>query len=331
MNDDGQDTIVTDVETNQESNQEAIEQSADEQVQVATGIPSQRAMAMQRIVESRRSGDEDTATTTTAVEVKDVATVENQEVVEPEAQDADVVTLKVDGQEMQVPKAKVLEAGTRALQKESAADKRLREVSAKEAELERRANDLARMEADLLTKRNQQTDIEPDATGREFADALFTDDEKVAKTITAITKKLNEVSTKVAQVEQIETQKAQSDFQAAVKHYHDTYGDIASDPDLHLVMNNTLRRVAAENPDKSRREVVDLAAQHVYGKFGLRKDATQAKEQPPPQNSRKQAKEKMPAPLRTASARVEPPPAPTPKTPAQVLDQMRQNRVARAY
>lgn len=322
MSDEGQDTIVTDVATNQESSQQN-EQSSDEQIQVATGIPSQRAMALQNIVEALRSGEDEPAAT---AEVEAPAPEKEPEQ-EAADQDPEVFTLKVDGQELQVPKSKVIEAGTRALQKESAADKRLREAAAKEAALEARARDLARMEADLLAKRDQQPEIEPDATGREFADALFTDENKVAQTITAITKKLNEVSSKVEQVEKIETNKAQAEFQDAVKHYHDTYGDIASDPDLHLVMNNTLRRVAAENPTKSRREVVDLAAQHVMGKFNLRKD----EQAQPPANPRKQAKEKMPAPLRTASARVEPPPAPTPKTPAQVLDQMRQKRVARAY
>lgn len=48
---------------------------------------------------------------------------------EPEAIDPPLVKIKVDGEEKEVPKDKVLDAGIRALQKESSADKRLEEAT----------------------------------------------------------------------------------------------------------------------------------------------------------------------------------------------------------
>lgn len=53
----------------------------------------------------------------------------NNKTEEPEAIEPAVVKIKVDGEEKEVPKDKVLDAGIRALQKESSADKRLEEAT----------------------------------------------------------------------------------------------------------------------------------------------------------------------------------------------------------
>ncbi len=69
-----------------------------------------------------------------------------------EADPGEYVPLKVDGVETRVEKAKVLDAGIRALQKESTADKRLQEITSREQELKRREEEVQR-QADELNAR----------------------------------------------------------------------------------------------------------------------------------------------------------------------------------
>lgn len=64
--------------------------------------------------------------------------------------------LKIDGVETRVEKAKVLDAGKRALQKDLTADRRLQEVTTREQELARREADVQR-QADELAQRLAQS------------------------------------------------------------------------------------------------------------------------------------------------------------------------------
>lgn len=294
------DTIITDVET-REAN-EAQE-----------GL-TQRELSMQRLLDSRRG----------SVETAEPAKVVTEEVTD------DTIILKVDGQEVRASRDKVLDAGVRAMQKDSTADKRLAEAAAREARITAREQELAAMERELIAKRDRTEDVEPDETGRAFADALFTDENVVAKTITSITKRLNEVAGKMERVERAESEKETADFQRAVSYYHQKYNDIASDPDRHLVMNKALARVAGENPTMSRAEIIDTAAAYVIERFPVQREESQ---EPPPSSTatRQQAKEKMPAPLKSASARTPAAPPVIPKTTGQVIGAMRKNRGPRAY
>ena len=273
---------------------------------IVTDVPlSQREQAMQSILAARTPEAEP--------QQDDVPVVD-----EPVVND-DEVTLVVDGTEMKAPREKVFEAGVRALQKESAADRRLLEASTKEKELKRREEELARMEQDLLSKREQ----EPDDVGREFADAIFTDPETVAKTVSTIARQVQNVSEKVARSEQIEVDRRQAEMDSVVKHYHGRYMDIASDPDMHHTMNRLMKDVAAEKPELSKTQVIDETAKRVYHKYG--------KTTEPAPDARKQAKENMPNPVKRASARVAPAPTEKPKTPSEIIDDMRKGRGPRAY
>jgi hypothetical protein len=80
--------------------------------------------------------------TTEVEEVEDVAeeleesNTQDQEVEESQQEEEELVTIKVDGKEEQVPLSKIKDAGVRTFQKETAADKRLQEISEREKQLQ---------------------------------------------------------------------------------------------------------------------------------------------------------------------------------------------------
>ena len=274
---------------------------------------SQREQAMRSILAAGRADVPDTD----EQDDTNVAT-------DPPEPEPEQITLKIDGTEVLAPKEKVIEAGVRALQKESAADKRLFEASAKEQALNAREQELRRMEQDLLKKRDQQ----PDQVGREFVDAVFSDPDTAAGTISTLARQVQHISDKVARVEQTEVAKQESVKQSLVQHYHTNYQDIASDEVMNFALNKFRAEVATEDPTLNPIQVVDRAAERVYQKFGR---TTVADPEPTDAEKRKQAKEKMPAPVKQASARTTPPPEVKPKTPSQIIDEMRRGRGPRAY
>lgn len=266
---------------------------------------SQREQAMQSILQA-------------SAPVPEPPEDDNTPAPEPES-----VTLKIDGTEVLVPREKVHEAGIRALQKESAADKRLREASEKERSLQAREEELKRMEEALLKKRDQQADD----SGREFVDAVFSDPDAAAGHISTLTRQVQGVVEKLDKVEKTEAQRLQDEQQRLVNHYHLKYGDIASDEVMNFALNQFRRQVAAEDPTLNPIQVVDTAAERVYRKFNVTPAAPELTDA----EKRKQAKERMPAPAKQASGRTPPKPEEKPKTPAQVIDEMRLGRGPRAY
>lgn len=70
---------------------------------------------------------------------QDAQALETQTPEEPEKPQERLITIKVDGREMQVPESQIIEAGRRTLQKEVAADKRLEEATRLLREAEARA------------------------------------------------------------------------------------------------------------------------------------------------------------------------------------------------
>lgn len=270
---------------------------------------SQREQAMQSILQA-------------SAPVPDAAPEPPEDDTTP-ATEPESVTLKIDGTEVLVPREKVHEAGIRALQKESAADKRLREASEKERSLLAREEELKRMEEALLKQRDQQADD----SGREFVDAVFSDPDAAAGHISTLTRQVQGVVEKLDRVEKTEAQRLQDEQQRLVNHYHSKYGDIASDEVMNFALNQFRRQVAAEDPTLNPMQVVDKAAERVYQKFNVTPVAPELTDA----EKRKLAKERMPAPARQASGRTPPKPEEKPKTPAQVIDEMRLGRGPRAY
>lgn len=241
--------------------------------------------------------------------VEDVETEEPVEEPTPAAQEEEVMTLNVLGKEVQAPKSKVIDAGVRALQKESAADERLRLAAQKEQEIKNREDELARMEQDLLKRK---TTVDTDEAGREFADSIFTDPEKVSSTITGITRKIAELDQKVAESDRKLQEDENTRKQVVFDHYLGKYADIAGDDDMHIAMNRRFQQIAAKR--RPTVEDIDTIAAEVYQKFG-RSTASPS-----------DVKKNLSPPLRQASARVKPPDKPKQKSYAEILDEVRQGR-----
>jgi hypothetical protein len=229
----------------------------------------------------------------------------------------ETVTLQVNGEEVVVPRSQVEEAGVRTLQKETSADARLEKAASVEAELARREKELEAMEADLLTR--DQPEIEPNDIGKEFADALYEDEGKVAGVITQITQSIAELkAANVSAAKKVEDDKATENARL-VKHYHDSYEDIANDADMHSALNRRLSGIAEKDPSLTPSQVVDSAAKEVYEKFGITK-VVEKKKTP------SDIKQDMPKQPKKASGRKVPIPEKKPKTRSDILKQMQSGR-----
>lgn len=232
----------------------------------------------------------------------------------------ETVTLNVDGKEIVVPKSEVEEAGVRTLQKETSADARLELVSSKEKDLLRREEELRALEEDILQKRDLQ-DLEPDKVGQEFADALYEDEELVAKTITSITQDIASLKKQTAATIKKAQDEEDAKSREVVKYYHTSYEDISKDPDMHNSLNRRLATVAEDNPDFTAQQIIDEAASQVYERFG---------EKPDP-NPQKKAKENMPSRVKKAAGRKAAVPVKQKTTRGDVIDSMRGRRSVNSY
>ena len=236
-------------------------------------------------------------------------------------EDDDTVTLQVNGQEQTVPRSEVLDAGVRTLQKETAADEKLREAALKETALEERAQELARMEEELLEKQNQQK-VEADNAGKEFADAITEfDEDKIAEGYTAITARLNAIATAQEKVVAEREFEKQSENEKVIHYYHEQYEDISQDPDMHSSLNRRLAEVSTAHPAFTPQQVIDEAAGQVYKKFGI----STGKETP------KDVKDKMPRQPRKAAGRKPREPEVKPRQRSDVIASMRGKRGVQAY
>jgi len=243
-----------------------------------------------------------------------------------EIQDEDeveeTVSIKVNDEEMEVSQDELDDAGSvRTLQKEKAADERLREAAARESTLDQRERELKEMEEQLILKQDQQ-DVDADDYGKEFADALYEDEDKIAKTITSLHNsiKVLQDQNKTREAERVKTK---SDENAkVVRHYHKNHNDIASDPDMHMSLTSRLDGVAADNPDFTQTQVIDEAARLVYEKYKVNVEVEDT-----PEN----IKDKMPKRPKTASGRKPRKPEKKPKTYSEVLDGMRKGRGIHSY
>jgi hypothetical protein len=280
---------------------------------------SPRMKAMQSIVAERKQSEEPEEPEV----IEEVEDVEESTIEEPE-----FVTVTVNGKEKQVEAKKVEEAGgITTYQKMVAADEKLRNAAARESELARREAELARMEASLLEKK-KEPEVDPDDIGREFAEALYEDEEKVAKTVTGILKKLGDVEKTVKEVHDKETQRELKSREDVVKYYHQTYNDISSDLDMHPALNRRLAELANSGESLTPQQMIDKAAAEVYAKFGInREDPDATTKKPTPQ----EVKEKLPTQPRKASTRKAPPPKQEPKKRSDTIAEMRNSRGVHSY
>jgi hypothetical protein len=294
--------IVTDVS---DETSEVVEEIVEEVVEL-----SPREAMIKEIVTENSSEDLDD---------REVVEEPEEPAEEPEPLE-ETVTLQVNGEEVVVPRSQVEEAGVRTLQKETAADAKLELAASREQELLLREHELKQMEEDLLVKRDQQ-EVVPDEVGKAFADALYEDEDLVAKTITTITQSIKALEAQNAIAARKAKDQEAAEFEEIKDYYHQTYNDIANDPDMHSGFNRRLTIIGGKNPSYTPRQVVDEAASEVYERFGQKVE--------PSPNS--EAKRKMPRQPKRAAGRKPAVPEKKPKTRSDVIAEMRGKRGVQAW
>lgn len=236
--------------------------------------------------------------------------------------------IKVDGQEMEVDDDKIREAGIKALQKESAADKRLEEAARLKGEAE--AAVLAARQAAAQLNKEQPS---PPAGGATVVEKL-TDDhfiqavktlqygneaDAVAALKTIVASAVNSgqpESLTVAQTNEL------LDFRDATKWAHDEYKDILGDPKLKSLFVSEEKRLRAAGDMRPYREIyTDIGNGLREWKTGL-SPATTA---PAPALTRQDRKATV-VTIPSAAARQPAPQTPKEPTPSEVVDSMRKAR-----
>lgn len=243
-------------------------------------------------------------------------------------------TLIVDGKEMQVPLSKIVEMGTRTLQKEVAADLRLSQATQMLEEARRIASQPApQVQAPASPLEGKSAE--------EIADLIqFGTKEQAAEAV----KYLMKPAAPAIQPEEIVkvVQQAvgpQMSFEAAKSFVESEYGDLLSDPDyraIFLSKENALRKAGDQ------RGYVDLykaIGDEMRTKFNRPKPGAQAPaaQAQPSTNGRtmeekRAAKAQAPAAPRLASARLDGDgQQPRPPTRGEVIDKMRKARAFQPY
>jgi hypothetical protein len=163
-----------------------------------------------------------------------------------EQQPGPVYRLKVDGQDMEVPADKVIEAGVRALQKESAADKRLNEASI----LKKQYEDMVR---EALSAPEPSRDVQEEEDWEQvIKDAPF--DEKAAKKLAqrlTASQRINPEELIAPVLNRVERKLEGRD---ALAEFKSRYSDLMADPNAMKMFHMIERGLVA---DGDRRPYLD--------------------------------------------------------------------------
>jgi hypothetical protein len=242
------------------------------------------------------------------------------------------VKIKVDGQELEVDEEAVREAGIKALQKQSAADKRLEESARlkKDAEAEaRKILEDARKQAQQQPNQDAPPPPDKGAAGVErLTDETYIDAVKKvqyggeAEAGQALKTLIHE-AVKAGKSPELTLSEVGEylEFREATKWAHDEYKDILGDPKLKTLFSIEEKRIRAAGDLRPYREVYED-----IGK-GLREWVKEKSPNPAPakdltRHERKASVVVIPS----ASARQPAPTQPKEPTPSEVVDRMRKAR-----
>ena len=196
-----------------------------------------------------------------------------------------MVTIKVNGEEKQVPAEKALDAGIRALQKESAADQRLEAAGKKMSELTAKEQRLLEKERELEAERqrllnnptpspagdvsNDQNDVDYE----EIVDDLYSGNkEKAAGALKAIGERGAAATPAVEQqidpneVAAIVEQRQQA--RETLNRFYGRYPTIKADPNLQTIVNIESHRIKQEHPDYTQEQLLMESGRVVSEKYG---------------------------------------------------------------
>ena len=222
----------------------------------------------------------------------------------------DLVTIKVDGVMQQVPREKIYEAGLRAVQKESSADRRLEEATRLLREVEQR-----------IAPQPVQNTPPPQAWDEEiiaYALAHGTEEQK-AEAVRQIRGGRQELATPDQIANNVEARILDKvDFQSSAEWFQTNYKDIVSDPYLLQLASLQEDHMRANGDTRSRKELYAEIGDGLRKLRGGGAPVTTLEEK----RTHKASITNLPA----ASARRTTPQAPAPKTPSQIIEEMRTKR-----
>lgn len=222
----------------------------------------------------------------------------------------DLVTIKVDGVMQQVSRDKIYEAGLRAVQKESSADRRLEEATRLLREVEQR-----------IAPPPVQNTPPPQAWDEEiiaYALAHGTEEQK-AEAVRQIRGGRQELATPDQIANNVEARILDKvDFQSSAEWFQTNYKDIVSDPYLLKLASLQEDHMRANGDKRPRKELYAEIGDGLRKLKGGGVPVTTLEEK----RTQKAGITNLPA----ASARKTTPQAPAAKTPSQIIEEMRTKR-----
>ena len=218
----------------------------------------------------------------------------------------ELITIKVDGEERQVLKSQILDAGVRAVQKESAADKRLAEATrllheAQEAQKPRPLPDMD--EAELVRRIRQGDDVEAIEAMRVLKGRDQATPEQIAAAVEA------QVMNKIQ-------------FEKTVDWFQKEYKEIFAEPyfvQMAIAEDDRLLRSGDQRQDRERfKSIGDGLREKIREWRGGKAEVSTSTD--------KLEKKSTITNLPAASARLPAQEQPKPKTPSQIIEDMRARR-----
>ena len=270
------------------------------------------------------------------------ASVELEPEPEPEpATEPDMVTVKIYGEERQVPREDVEEAGGKDLyQIQKAREERLQEVNEERRRLkeerakfdeERAEWERSRQSSEPEVKAVEKTDIKQTLVNlnQQYRDALFDgDDDKAVELQMEISRTMGQATTPAPEQavdvnSVVDTRLAEYDYKRDLQQgndwYRENHPEIFNDEMLNGMANNRYQQLKEKYPEATASELIHSAVETIdewwKQKTGNSKDVQD-----------RVAKKRRTSQPRAASARQEPKPEPRPLTRSEVVAQMRQQR-----
>jgi len=323
--------------------EDAPEEVANKDIEVADSsenkAPSPRDIAMDAIIANRREeiSEEIGEELENVIERPSLETESNDS---PLNYDGDkwVATIKVDGQELNVP----FDDLKSSHQKDKASQKRFEEASKLSRELKLREQQLNSYVKHLHESQQQTPSLDASARSPDVAnvieqyhEALYDDDsEKAAELLKTLTNGRGEATQNVEEVvnqaleraiagkqaeeERVVQAKYNVDLDTAVDWFNDNNKDIAETPELRAVADNKTVTLMQEHPDWAPKQIIEAAVEYTrewFGNFTNPKDA---------RADRKKSIVKHPRAASAASSSNDK--DMEQQTPAQIIDEMRRQR-----
>lgn len=231
----------------------------------------------------------------------------------PKEPEPELVTVKVDGEIRQVPKDKIYEAGLRAVQKESAADKRLEEATRLLKEVESRLTQ-------VTPQQNPNPSPQPEWDDSIIAYALEHGNEEQK---TEAVRQLRGRQQQQATPEQIAAFAEarvldKVDFQTSAQWFTDTYKEVVKDP--------YLLQLAAIKEDQMRKAGDNRSRKELYKEIGDSLMQWRGGAVPTTTLEQKREQKATITNLPSASVRKAAPETQKPKSPSDIIEDMRKRR-----